>query len=380
MSTLTPTQTLRQCGQSLWLDVIERRILADDTLPRLIQEDGIAGMISNPEIFETAIIRKNDYRAAIAAMANRGAAPEEIYERLVIHDVRKAADLFREVFHRSDETDGYVSLDVSPLLADDTDAMVAEAKRLWRLVGRRNVMIKVPATRAGLPAVKQLIRSGINVNVTLLFSIERYLEVTNAYMTGLEQRLRAGRPIDRVLSVASFSLGRIDTKVDALLDDIANNGNGWESEIAHELRGQAATALAGMAYRRFQQQFTTARWRALATCGAHKQRLLWANSSTTDALYRDIKYVEGLIGPETITTVPLETIEAYRAHGRPASHLVEMAARSLGVIEQLKELGIDLRHVEEALETEAVRNLVDPHQKMLATLTNMTEGSYASIV
>ncbi|MEJ2686499.1 MAG: transaldolase [Gammaproteobacteria bacterium] len=367
-----PLRALTGLGQSIWLDYIERRILEDGTLGRMIREDGVSGMTSNPAIFEKAIAHTDDYRAAIVELANRGAGPEELYERLAIYDVRKACDLFRDLYEQHDGTDGFVSLEVSPLLAHDTDATVAEARRLWKLVERPNIMIKVPATREGLPAIRTLIRDGLNINVTLLFSVGRYVQVVDAYMGGLEDRLTAGQPVNHTASVASFFLSRIDTKVDALLDDIAA-GDGEHSEEARALRGQAATASAGEAYRRFEEHFGGDRWRRLADHGARRQRLLWASTSTKDPAYSDVKYVEPLIGPYTVNTVPTDTLNAYRDHGNPEPRLHETCSQAPQLLKRLTAVGIDLRQVDEALEAEGVTKFVNPFKQLLETLDAMRQ-------
>jgi transaldolase len=367
MNAQSPLMKLKQFGQSIWLDYIERSILEDGTLKRMIAQDGVAGMTSNPAIFEKAIVESPDYRPAIAEMVRRDASREEIYERLAIYDVKRAADLFAPVYQETRCNDGYVSLEVSPLLAHDTQRTIDEARRLWRLLERPNVMIKVPATRAGLPAVRELISDGINVNVTLLFSVDRYDEVAEQYLQGLEKRRARGEPVDHVRSVASFFLSRIDTKVDARLDAIAN-GNGSKAELARRLRGQAAIASAGSAYRRFQAHHGNERWRKLADDGAAPQRLLWASTSTKDPSYSDVKYVEALIGPDTVNTVPLATLTAYRDHGDPAPRLERTAAESGEVLETLRDAGVDLAAIDDALEQEGVRKFVEPFEKLLQTL------------
>ncbi|MGA7801272.1 MAG: transaldolase [Gammaproteobacteria bacterium] len=367
-----PLRALTALGQSIWLDYIERRILEDGTLTRMISADGVSGMTSNPSIFEKAIAHTDDYRAAISELANRGAGAEELYERLAIYDVRKACDLFRGLYDERNGTDGFVSLEVSPLLAHDTDATIAEARRLWNLVERPNIMIKVPGTRAGLPAIRTLVRDGLNINVTLLFSVGRYVQVIDAFMGGLEERLSAGQPIDHAASVASFFLSRIDTKVDALLDDISAGG-GEHAEHARALRGQAAVASAGEAYRRFEEHFADDRWRRLADHGARRQRLLWASTSTKDPAYSDVKYVEPLIGPYTVNTMPTDTLDAYRDHGNPEELLRSTCEQAPDVLRRLTALGIDLRQVDEELEAEGVKKFVDPFKQLLNTLDGMRQ-------
>ncbi len=370
MSAVSTLKRIRGLGQSIWLDFIERRILEDGTLSQLIDVDGLAGLTSNPAIFEKAIAHTDDYQAAIQEMARRQAAPEEIYERLAIYDIKKGADLFRPVYEASGGSDGFVSLEVSPHLAHDTDRTVAEARRLWQLVERPNLMIKVPGTREGLPAVRELIRLGINVNVTLLFSVSRYAEVADVYMEGLAQRQADGNPVDHVNSVASFFLSRIDVMVDGLLDDIGAKAAN-KMEEAEALRGQAAIASAGAAYRVFEERHASPKWAQLADHGARKQRLLWASTSTKDPTYSDVKYVEALIGAETVNTLPMETLAAYRDHGLPEARLHAAVEDSAGILSRLSAVGIDLADVDQRLEDEGVQKFVQPYEQMLKTLNTL---------
>ncbi len=366
MNTGNPLLKLRTLGQSVWLDYIDRALFQDGTLERLIADDGLAGMTSNPAIFEKAIADTDHYTTAIAALVRQGMTTEKIYEALAIDDVRHAADLLRPVYEASDGRDGYVSLEVSPLLADDTGATVKDARRLWDRLARANVMIKVPATRAGIPAVSQLIREGINVNVTLLFSVGRYVEAAHAYVEGLARRLDDGKPVDRVASVASFFLSRIDTKVDALLDQLSAPGDG---PTPARLRGEAATASAALAYRQFMQLYATPRWADLAGHGARAQRLLWASTSTKDPSYSDIKYVEADVYPDTVNTLPMESLAAYRDHGRPELRDASVAAEhALATMKHLADLGINVAQVDNELEREGIRKFVEPYEKLLATI------------
>lgn len=356
---------IESLGQSLWLDYIERALLAGGGLECLIHDDGISGVTSNPAIFEKAI-QHADYDAAIALLARRGLGAQEIYEELAFEDVSLAADLLRDVYETSCMRaccgcDGYVSLEVSPQLAHDTAATVAEAKRLWNRVGRPNLMIKVPATRAGLPAIRQLIADGINVNVTLLFGVARYREVAESYFAGLEDRLAQGGTIDRVASVASFFLSRIDTLVDGYLDHAGQ-------PQARELRGQAAIAYARLAYLDYQEFMRSPRWQALTARGARPQRLLWASTSTKDPAYDDVKYVDALIGPDTVNTLPPETMTAYRDHGKPALRLEEGTDAARALPGQLAALGVDLTAVSDELERQGVQKFIEPYERLLATL------------
>jgi transaldolase/transaldolase/glucose-6-phosphate isomerase len=367
MNAVSTLKRIRSLGQSIWLDFIERRILEDGTLSQLINDDGLGGLTSNPAIFEKAIAHTDDYQDAIREMARRHAAPEEIYERLTIYDIKKGADLFRPVFDATGGGDGYVSLEVSPHIARDTERTVAEAKRLWNLVDRPNLMIKVPGTREGLPAIRELIRQGINVNVTLLFSVSRYGEVIDAYMDGLAQRRADGNPVNDVASVASFFLSRIDTMVDPMLDDIAANSPA-HAATALELRGHTAIASAGAAYRLFLDRQASSEWATLADQGARKQRLLWASTSTKDPTYSDVKYIEALIGPDTVNTVPVETLAAYRDHGLPEARLHTAVEAAAGILSRLAATGIDLAEVDQRLEDEGVRKFEQPYEQLLKTL------------
>lgn len=360
--TVNPLLELKALGQSIWLDDIRRTWLQDGTLARLIAEDGLAGVTSNPAIFEKAISKAADYDEAIAALARGGTSPQAIYDALTIDDVGRAADLFRPLYEQRGGADGFVSLEVSPHLAHDTQNTVAEAHRLWERLDRPNVMIKVPATRAGLQAIRALIADGVNVNVTLLFSVARYREVVEAFMAGLEQRARKGKPVDRIASVASFFLSRIDTQVDRQLDEI-----GTPDAVA--LRGQAAVACARLAYQHYREELrASARWRTLAGHGAHPQRLLWASTSTKDEAYSDLKYVEALIGPDTVNTLPPETLAAYREGGRPALTLENDLDSARALPQRLAAHGIDLEGVAEVLEHEGVRKFIEPYDALLHTL------------
>lgn len=352
---------LEAFGQSLWLDYIERALLANGGLERLIRDDGISGVTSNPAIFEKAMAQHAEYDAAIAEFARRGFDAQKIYEALVIEDVRLAADLLRGVYETSRRRNGYVSLEVSPHLAYDTAATLAEAKRLWNRVGRPNLMIKVPATQAGLPAIRQLIAAGINVNVTLLFGVARYREVAGSYLAGLEDRLANRGSIDHIASVASFFLSRIDTLVDGYLD---RDGRAQ----AQVLRGRTAIACARLAYQEYQGLVGSSRWQVLATRGAHPQRLLWASTSTKDPAYDDVMYVEALIGADTVNTLPPETLAAYRDHGNPALRLEEGMNEARALPGQLAALGLELDKVSDELEHQGVQKFIEPYERLLAVL------------
>ncbi len=361
-----PLLELKALGQSVWLDDLHRRWLEDGTLARLVEEDGLAGVTSNPTIFHKAISESHDYDSAIDALARRGASASEIYESLVVEDVRGAADVLRLVYEQSMRRDGYVSLEVSPHLAHDAEATCDEAARLWRRMDRPNLMIKVPATRAGLPAIRRLIAAGVNVNVTLLFSVERYREVADAWLAGLEERAARGEALDRVASVASFFLSRIDVLVDERLDAIA-------TPEAGALRGRAAVACARLAYEAYKTLIGTPRWWAVAGRGAPPQRLLWASTGTKDARYSDVKYVEALIGPETVNTMPLKTLEAFRDHGRPALRLETGLEDASDLAPALARHGIALDTAAARLEREGVEKFIEPFDRLHALIDRRRE-------
>ena len=354
-----PLIALRGCGQSIWLDYIERGLLEDGGLQRLIEDDGIAGVTSNPSIFEKAITTTGQYDATIARLADGGADADEIYLQLVSDDIRSAADILRPVYDETGGRDGFVSLEVSPHLAYDTDASIAQARTLWERVDRPNLMVKIPGTAAGLPAIEQLIADGININVTLLFSVERYREVADAYMNGLEARARRALPLDGIASVASFFLSRIDSAVDKQIDAL---------ETGKELEGKTAIACARAAYSAFRAVSAHDRWQKLSELGARPQRLLWASTSTKNPAYSDILYVESLIGPLTVNTVPPETLDAYRERGKPTQTIDQDLERVAVQLHELKRRGIDLQAVAHQLETEGVRKFVDAFDNLLDSL------------
>jgi transaldolase len=362
-----PLQKLNTFGQSLWLDLLSRRMLTSGGLRRLIEQDGVTGLTSNPAIFEKAFAESRDYRDAIRALVLAGKHAEEVYETLVVEDIQQAADLLRLRYDQSRGADGYVSLEVSPHLARDTDGSLAEARWLWRQVNRPNLMIKVPGTAEGLPAIQQLLNEGINVNITLLFGLPRYREVAQAYLEALESRVARGESLRQTASVASFFLSRIDTLVDSRLETIIQEG-GPRANLAQGLRGKAAVASAKVAYEIFESIFASRRFGRLADHGANRQRLLWASTGTKNPAYADTMYVEPLIGPETVTTLPLETLDAYRDHGHPAPRLKEGLAEAHQTLQQLAETGVNLDEVTRQLEEEGITKFVTPFDRLMETL------------
>ena len=362
-----PLLELESLGQSIWIDFIRRGMISSGQLQRLIDEDGVRGVTSNPSIFEKAIAGSHDYDRAIAELALQGRGPEEIYDALTVRDVQMTADLLRPHYDRLQGRDGFVSLEVSPLLAHDAERTVEEARRLWQAIDRPNAFIKVPATREGLEAIRRLIGEGINVNVTLLFGLPRYREVAEAYLAGLELLAAKGKPLERIASVASFFLSRIDVLADPTLEGKIRAG-GPEGKIASALLGRLAIASAKVAYRMYQSIFGTERFRRLAALGARPQWLLWASTSTKNPAYSDVKYIEPLIGPDTINTLPLETLEAYRDHGRPANRLAEGVEEALAALERLPGVGLSLSQLTQRLEDEGVAKFAEAFGKLMQTL------------
>ena len=370
-----PLSGLESFGQSVWLDFLRRGALVNGEIQEFIDQDGASGLTSNPSIFEKAIAGSHDYDAAIRIMALEGKSVQEIYQALTVEDIQRAADLFRPIYDRLEGRDGFVSLEVSPKLAHDTAGTVAEAHRLWSAVDRPNLFIKVPATREGLPAIQQLIGEGINVNITLLFGLPRYREVAEAYLSGLETLAARGKPLERVASVASFFLSRIDVLVDPILEKL-RLGGGPEAETVAGLYGEVAIASAKVAYQIYQEIFGSERFQALSRQGARTQRLLWASTGTKNPEYSDVKYVETLIGRDTINTIPLETLTAYRHHGKPAARLEEDTEQAYRVLEGLRQAGIDLDALTQELEDEGVKKFNQAFEQLMAALQEKQTVSF----
>ncbi len=364
---INPLRGIQEFGQSLWQDDIQRNRILFGELKRLITVDGIRGVTSNPSIFEKAIGASRDYDDDIRRFARQGLPAAQIYQALTVKDVQLAADLFRPLYDLSDGQHGLVSLEVNPHLARDADATIAEARRLWHALERPNVMIKVPATEQGLTCIRQLIREGLNINVTLLFGLARYRQVAEAYIEGLEARAAAGLSPSRIASVASFFLSRIDLGVDPLLKQIIDNGRSGRDK-ARRCYGQVAIASAKRAYAIYQETFEGERFRALAQKGARPQRLLWASTSTKEPEFSDIKYVEALIGPNTVNTLPTETLDAYRDHGRPAQRLTQEMDRAQEVLAGLAGLDIPIDRVAQSLEDQGIDKFVRAYDSLLDTL------------
>jgi transaldolase len=369
-----PLLELRKLGESVWLDDIGRGMLDDGSLARLIRQDGLAGLTSNPSILAHSIMHEATYAQRITRLLPSVASAMALYEELALADLRDAAALLRPLYDSTSGGDGFVSLEVSPHLADDSAGSLKEARRLWARLGIPNAFIKIPGTEAGLPVIRDLIAEGINVNVTLLFSPERYRAVTHAYREGLARRADGGKPIATVASVASFFLSRIDTAVDRLLDGLAARGQ----PAARALRGKAAIASACRAYEIYEETNAQPAWQAIAARGARPQRLLWASTSTKDPAYSPIKYVEELVVPETVNTMPLETLNAYRRLGRPELTLERHLADASDAREGLERLDIDLEAVAQQLEREGVAKFVEPFDKLQKWLEDQRRGQRPS--
>jgi transaldolase len=365
-----PLLRLTELGQSVWYDYIRRDLYQGPELRRLIEEDGLRGMTSNPTIFQQAIAKTELYDDEIRRLGEQGLPTAEIFEALAVEDVSRAADAFRSVYETTRGDDGFVSIEVGPHLAMDTAGSVDEAHRLWKRCDRPNVMVKIPGTGPGVPAIRQCLADGVNINITLLFSVDRYREVMEAYLSALEQRVAAGQPVDRLRSVASFFVSRVDTNVDKQLDAIIADAARPERQrqLARELRGKTGIANARLAYRAFEEVFSGERYARLREKGASRQRPLWASTSTKDPAYPDLYYVEALIAPDSIDTMPRETFEAYKDHGVPRVRIHDDLDRAKDVLDGLAELGIEESQVSEDLEQEGVRKFSDSFDSLLETL------------
>jgi transaldolase len=368
-----PLLRLAELGQSVWYDYIRRDLYQGPELRRLIEEDGLRGMTSNPTIFQQAIAKTELYDDDIRRLGEQGLPPAEIFEALEVEDVSRAADAFRLVYETTRADDGYVSIEVEPHLALDTAGSVEAARRLWKRCDRPNVMVKIPGTEPGIPAIRQCLAEGININITLLFSVERYREVMEAYLSAFEARVAAGQPVDRLRSVASFFVSRVDTNVDKKLDAVAAGTADSarperQRQLARELRGKTAIANARLAYRAFEEVFSGERYARLREKGASRQRPLWASTSTKDPAYPDLYYVEAMIAPDSIDTMPRETFEAYKDHGVPRVRIHDDLDRAQDVLDGLAELGIEESQVYDELEQEGVRKFSDSYDSLLATL------------
>ncbi|HEX3918969.1 MAG TPA: transaldolase [Caulobacteraceae bacterium] len=369
-----PLRDLEAAGQAVWLDYLHRKILEDGELQRLIDQDGIKGLTSNPSIFEKAIGHGDDYDARIKKLMQPGDSVEALYERIAIADIQDAADIFRPTYDRLNGRDGYVSLEVSPALAMDTQGTIDDARRLWKAVGRPNLMIKVPGTQPGVAAIRQLISEAINVNVTLLFGVDAYLDVAEAHVAGLEALKAAGGDVTRVHGVASFFVSRIDTKIDAAIDARLKAGaHGQEAERLSRVRGKIAIANAKRAYQRYLERLDEPRWKPLAEAGASPQRLLWASTGVKDPAYPDTLYADSLIGKDTVDTLPPATIDAVRDHGHVSPSLTEGVAEAEYALAEAQGLGLDLDGVTDALVVDGVKQFSEAFDKLLAAVASKSK-------
>jgi transaldolase len=360
-----PLRRLKDFGQSVWLDYIRRDLLSSPEFRRMIDEDGLDGMTSNPTIFDKAIDGSSDYDAQLKELVRADKSIDDIYEALTTTDIKAAADKLRPIYDSSEGRTGYVSYEVSPLLAHDTDGTVAAAHRYFKMIDRPNLMIKVPSTPAGIPAIEQLISEGRCINVTLMFCRKHYDDVANAYIRGLERRAQAGQPLDRIASVASVFVSRVDTLIDKLIDTkLKANLN----EASASLRGTAAVANAKLIYQRFLELFHGDRFKPLAAKGARVQRPLWASTGTKDPKYSDIKYVQELIGPDTVDTMPPATMDAYRDHGDPRLTLTEGVDQAHEIQKHFAAIGVDFNEVGETLQKEGVESFAKSFEDLIAVI------------
>ena len=367
-------RVLQQLGQSPWHDNIRRALLTSGALRRMVRAGDITGLTSNPTIFEQAIATSSDYDDAIRRLARKGKSAEAIVDALAVEDIRKAADVFAPVYRRTDGKDGYVSIEVAPKFAHDTQGTIREAHRLWKAVGRPNLMVKIPATPAGVPAVARCIADGLNINVTLIFSLQRYDEVMDAYLNGLAQRVAAGKPVGRIASVASFFVSRVDTVVDKLLDDTLATATADQATGLAQLKGRAAIANAKLAYAAFRDKFAGDRFAALAARGARLQRPLWASTSTKNPSYPDVYYVEALVGPDTVDTMPPATLVAYRDHGHPEARLDQDLDEATAVLQRLQSAGVAMDAVTRRLEAEGVASFARSFDSLVAVVAAWREA------
>ncbi len=360
-----PLRELKALGQSVWLDDIDRGHLRSGAFGRLIEQDGLTGATGNPTIFEHSITHDTTYDEQMQQLLREGKAPKEIYEALAMTDERMVADLLRPTYDRTEGQDGFVSIEVSPYLAQDTEGTLAEVRRFWQAIDRPNLMVKIPSTPAGIPAIRQALAEGININITLIFSRENYRQVAEAYLAALEERLAVGKDISHIASVASFFVSRVDVLVDQLIENKRKaTGDHAEQQKLKALLGQAAIGNARLAYQEFKGLFNTPRFEALKQRGAHVQRPLWASTGAKNPAYRDVLYVEELIGPNTVNTMPLKTLESFRYHGRVRLSIEENLSQAQADLAALEEVGIHYDQVTRQLQEEGVQKFIASFQKL----------------
>ena len=361
-----PLKALLSFGQSPWMDYIRRDLLTGGGLKKYIDDDGLRGMTSNPAIFEKAIVGSNLYADILTSPEAGRLSAKGVFDRIAFRDVQDACDIFKPVYVESNRRDGYVSHEVYPDLASDTKATIDEARRLWKSINRPNVMIKIPATPEGLPAIRQTLEEGLNINITLLFAQARYEEVAEAYLSALEARVAKGLDISHIASVASFFVSRIDTLVDSKIDEkLKSAADASQRELLESLRGKIAIANAKLTYKKYQELFGGPRWKALASKGAQTQRLLWASTSTKNPKYRDVIYVEELIGADTVDTIPPATFDAFRAHGKLRASLTEDLESARKTMENLGKAGISMKEVTDKLLVDGVKLFADAFKQLL---------------
>jgi transaldolase / glucose-6-phosphate isomerase len=361
-----PLKGLLDFGQSPWMDYIRRDLLTGGGLNKLIHDDGLRGMTSNPSIFAKAISTSKDYSDLLESPEAKKLNATQLYEKIAVRDVQDASDIFRQVYEETRHRDGYVSLEVSPALALEADKTLAEARRLWKMVNRPNVMIKVPGTKECLPVIRQLLEEGININITLLFAQSAYEQVAEAYIAALEARAAGGQNIAHIASVASFFVSRIDTLADSLIDEkIKSAGDPAQKSLLESLKGKVAIANAKVTYRKYQELFSTPRWKALAAKGAQTQRLLWASTSTKNKAYRDVMYVEELIGADTVDTIPPATFDAFRDHGRLRASLTENVDQAVKTMADLEKAGLSMKEITGKLLLDGIKLFADAFTELL---------------
>ena len=364
-----PLLQLKTLGQSVWYDTVDREQLNNGLFNRLLDEDGIVGVTSNPTIFQKSISQGHAYDEQMEQLIKEGQSTSKIYEALAIQDIRTVADMLLPIYERANRQDGFVSLEVSPDLAHDTEASLAEARRFWKMVDRPNLMIKIPATPEGLPAVRQALTEGMNINITLIFSLDDYRKVADAYISALEDRNAEGKDISHIASVASFFVSRVDTLVDKLLEEkVKAASDSTEQQKLKSLEGKAAIANARLVYQEFKRIFSTPRFETLKHSGAHVQRPLWASTSTKNPAYRDVLYAEQLIGPDTVDTMPLETIENFRDHGRVSLTIENDIPQAKAELAALEEVGIHYDQVTQQLQDEGVQKFADSFHDLIKVI------------
>jgi transaldolase / glucose-6-phosphate isomerase len=380
-STLSPVKQLLDFGQSAWLDYIRRSLISSGELKRLIDNDGVMGVTSNPAIFEKAITGSTDYSDALQSLQQRKDLDAmALFEHLAIPDIQAATDVMRSVYDATKFRDGFVSLEVSPYLAHDTQATIAEARRLWKAVGRDNLMVKVPATHEGIPAIEQLLSEGININITLLFAQEMYEKVAIAYISGLEKYAASGGDLKKMASVASFFVSRIDSLIDSQIKTKLKTAQGADADLLRSVQGKVAIANAKLAYRIYKKIFSGPRWKALAAKGAQTQRLLWASTSTKDPSLRDTMYVEELIGPDTVDTIPPATLDAFRDHGQPRASLEENVDAATAIMDALARTGISMQQVTDELVRQGVKLFAEAFDKLLSAVDLKCKVAIGAVV